>query len=143
MHSGGAVPFDTCMKPNFTGTWKADIARSQFAGASPKVLLAFIAHEGDVLRQEMHATMPDDSEQGILFECSTNGTSHAMLNGNNIRCNAGWNGHELLIETWLELGSRQLHFCDTWWLSEDRTLLSMEHRDGDLEGQFVIFDRHL
>jgi len=131
------------MKPNFTGTWKADVAKSYFAGAPPKVLLVSIAHDGDVLREEMQVTRSDDSEQQILFECSTSGTSHAMLNGDNIRCNTSWNGNELLIETWPELGSRRLHLCDHWSLSEDRMVLSMQHRDGDLKGQFVVFNRQL
>lgn len=131
------------MKPNFSGTWKADFARSHFAGASPKALLAFIAHDGDAIRQEMHVTRSDDSEQRILFECSTSSTKQAMLNGNNIRCSASWNGDDLLIETWPQIGSRQLHLCDSWSLSADRMVLLMEHHEGDLKGQFVIFDRQL
>lgn len=52
-----------------------------------------------------------------------------------------WVGRELLIESWVKQGERDLHFRDYWSLSSDNETLTMEHRDDDLAGQITIVER--
>ncbi len=128
------------MKRNFSGSWVADVSRSTFHGPAPKSLTIDITHAGDDLHEEMRVTKPDDTEQGVQFECSLT-SGEARLNGSAIRCEMRWQDDELVIETWPMLGARELHFCDYWSLSADGQILSMEHRGDDLTGQRVLFQR--
>jgi hypothetical protein len=46
-----------------------------------------------------------------------------------------------LIESWMNVGGRDVHFRDYWFLSSDGRTLTMEHRDDDLRGQITLFER--
>lgn len=128
------------VKPNFSGSWVADVSRSKFHGPAPKSTTIVITHAGDDLHEDMRVTKPDDTEQGAQFKCSLT-SGEARLNGSAIRCRMRWQNDELVIETWPMLGSRELHFCDYWTLSADGQILSMEHRGDDLAGQRIVFQR--
>ena len=52
-----------------------------------------------------------------------------------------WEGAELIIESWMRAGEREMHFRDCWSRSPDAQRLTMEHRDDDLAGQLTILDR--
>ena len=125
------------MKPNFSGSWVADLSRSKFCGPAPKSTTIVITHTGDELREEMLVTRHDNVQQRIVFECSSTSCG-ATLNGSAIRCRTRWQNYKLVIETWPTLGSREFHFCDYWSVSEDGQTLSMEHRGDDLDGQCVV-----
>jgi hypothetical protein len=75
-------------------------------------------------------------------KCWTNGEQDKnLLNDRAVRGHARWEGEELVIESWMHFGTREMHFCDCWSLSPDRQTLSMEHRKDDLAGQLTVLDR--
>jgi hypothetical protein len=111
-------------------------------GPPPKAISAKIEHSDGKLRAEISVTKLDDSEDKVVFECSTNGEQYQnLVNGQRLRGRATWKGEELVIESWMEIGTRAVHFCDCWSLSPDRKTLIMEHRNDDLAGQITFFDR--
>ncbi len=65
----------------------------------------------------------------------------SLLNGKPIRGTAEWQGDELVIESRMQFGTKEIHFCDYWSLSADGQTLTMEHRNGDLTGQITILER--
>ena len=94
------------------------------------------------LRQEIVVTKLDGSENRAVFSCWINGEEDRnTLNGMLIRGGARWEREELIIESWMRFGGREMHFCDCWSLSSDRQTLVMEHRNDDLAGQVTVFDR--
>jgi len=130
------------MSVNFTGMWRANVRKCRFISPIPNAISARIEQSGVQLQEEMVVTKADGNEDRVLFKCSTNGEpDKSSLNGRPVRGTAKWGGDELVIESWIELGAREMHFCDFWSLSPDRQTLTMEHRDDDLAGQFVVFDR--
>jgi hypothetical protein len=130
------------MAVNFTGTWIADLSMSRFLGPMPKTVVIRIEHSDPELREEVLATKTDGGEERLLFQCSTNGEpDKSLLNGKPIRGTAQWQGDELVIESWMQFGSKEMHFCDHWSLGADTRTLTMEHRRGDLAGQITILDR--
>jgi len=132
------------MPPNFSGTWVANLSRCRFLGASPKSLIVVIEHVGEELREEIFLTRIDSTEERSTFQCRTNREDGATrLNGTPVHGTTRWNDQELIIETSVQLGTRDMHFRDYWSLSADGQALLMHHRDDDLAGQLIVLDRQV
>ena len=130
------------MSVNFTGTWNANLSKSRFLGPSPKTLSVKIEHSDPELQEEILVTNGDGSEERVVFKCWTDGEQDgSLLNGVAVRGGGRWDGEELVIESRIQFGTREMHFCDCWSLSPDGQTLSMEHREDDLAGQLTILDR--
>jgi hypothetical protein len=81
-------------------------------------------------------------EQRLIFRYETTGNETAnSVAGRTARTRARWEGTELVIESWLAIGGRELHFQDHWSLSSDGLTLTMAHRDDDLAGQVVVHEK--
>jgi hypothetical protein len=130
------------MNVDFTGVWEANLRKSRFLGPLPKALLVKIKQSHPELREELVVTRQDGSEDRAVFTCWINGEQNRnLLNGSPVRGSATWDGEELVIESWVQFGAREMHFRDHWSLSSDAKTLTMEHRDDDLAGQLTILDR--
>jgi hypothetical protein len=130
------------MSVNFTGTWNANLSKSRFVGPLPTAITAKIEHSDPELQLEMLVTKADGSEDRVVFQCWTNGEEgKSLLNGGTIRGSARWEAGELVIESWVQFDTREMHFCDCWSLSPDGQTLTMEHRKGDLAGQLIVLAR--
>jgi len=130
------------MSVNFTGTWNANLSKSRFLGPLPTAITVKIDHSDPELQEEILVTKVDGSEERVHFKCRTNGEQgKSLLNGSAVRGNAKWEEEELVIESWMQSGTCEMHFCDCWSLSPDGQTLSMEHRKDDLAGQLTVLDR--
>lgn len=129
------------MSINLTGCWKANLSTSKLRGPIPEAITITIAHSDPDLREEIIVTRRDGREDRIVFTCSTNDAGKSLLNGEAIRAQTRWEANELLIESWVQLGSREIYFCDCWSLSPDGQTLRMEHRNDDLAGQVTLLER--
>jgi hypothetical protein len=130
------------MNVNLTGTWNANLSKSRFLGPLPTAITVKIEHSDPELREEILVTKVDGSEERVVFECWTNSEQgKSLLNSSAVRGNARWEGEELVIESWMQFGAREMHFCDYWALSPDGQTLSMEHSKDDLAGQRTVLDR--
>jgi hypothetical protein len=131
-----------CRNANFTGFWNANLGKSTLRGPAPKAISARIEHNDPELRAEVIVFKMDGSEQRVIFQCWTDGRpGRQSLNGETARGNARWEGTELILESWIQAGEREMHFRDCWSLSPDVQRLILEHRDDDLAGQLTILDR--
>jgi len=84
----------------------------------------------------------EGGEERAVLSCSTDGSDgQSTLNGQPIRGKAGWVGNELVIESWMRSGDRELCFRDCWSLTENGRTLVMEHRDDALAGQITVLER--
>jgi hypothetical protein len=127
---------------DFTGIWNANLAKSKLFGPPPKSIAVKIKHSDPELQQAILLTKLDGSQQRLTFQCSTNGDpDKSRLNDNAIRGHAGWQGNELVIETWVQAGTAEMYFRDCWSISPDGQTLSMEHRNDALAGQITVLER--
>jgi hypothetical protein len=130
------------MGVNFTGTWNVNLSRSRFSGPPPIAIAIKIEHSDPELQEELLVTKADGEEEQVVFKYWTNGKQDkSTLNGRAVRGGARWEGEELVIESWVQFGAREMYFCDCWSLSADGQTLSMEHRKDDLAGQLMVLDR--
>jgi hypothetical protein len=130
------------MSADFSGTWTANLQKSKLLGPAPKAIVANIQHAGPQLTAEMVITDADGREHSLVFRGTTTGeeVSNTIL-GLLWRSQLRWVGRELLIESWVNQGGREMHFRDFWSLSPDGETLTMQHRDDDLAGQTTILER--
>ena len=130
------------MSVDFSGIWDAELSTSTFVAPKPAALQVKIEHRDAELREELIATKADGSQERGLFLYRTTGEPHQnRFHGRPIHNVAKWVGEELVIETRIELDSRETYFCDCWSLSADKEILVMEHRNDALAGQRVVFAR--
>jgi hypothetical protein len=130
------------MAADFSGVWNANLQKSRFLGPLPQAFSVKIAHSEPELKVQITVTRGDGSEDRSVLYCRVNGEQdNYLLNGKPVRGSATWEGDELIIESWVELSTRELHLRDCWSLTGDRQTLIMEHRDDDLAGQVAILER--
>jgi hypothetical protein len=130
------------MNQDLSGLWKANLEKSKLLGPAPKGILAKIHHTEPEFVVEMFITKSDDSEDRMSFKGRTTGEEIVnQVHSVKMRSRSRWEGTELLIESWLNVGGRDGHFRDYWFLSSDGQTLTMEHRDDDLTGQITFFER--
>lgn len=129
-------------RPNFSGTWRSDLRKSTIRGPLPAQMEHRIEHGETAIDHELVVTSECGAEHSARFRYLTGaGETVNVLAGQAVTTKACWDGPELVVESWLEMPSRQLHFIDRWSLSEDGNTLTMAHREGDLTGQVVINHR--
>jgi hypothetical protein len=76
----------------------------------------------------------------FTFETTGKESKNAMGSATTLT-KAHWEGSELVIESTLKAGERELHFRDHWSLSSDAQTLTMAHRDDDLAGQISVLEK--
>ena len=130
------------MNSNFSGTWKADLEKSRFLSPLPNGVVIRIDHADNHLREEIIVTKNDGLEERTVFTCDTSGNEGgSTLNGKAIRGKSHWVGSELVIESWMQFGDRELYFRDCWSLRDEGQTLIMEHRHDALAGQLTVLRR--
>jgi hypothetical protein len=127
---------------NFTGVWRADLLASRLRGPAPADMIISVSHAGAEVRVEMTVKTAADAITSIEFYVRTTGepTTNSVGAGQWVS-RSSWVGHELLIESDVTHGDRQMHFRDYWSLSADGRQLIMEHRGDDLDGQRTVLNR--
>jgi hypothetical protein len=130
------------MKPDLTGFWELNLAKSKLIGPQPARVLLKLNHHDPELIDAMISEYPDGHSVLDVFEVTTTGEECVnTICGVRLISSAVWQGDELLIESSAQVGERKLHFRDFWSLAEGGATLRMEHRDDDLAGQLAIFER--
>lgn len=137
-----AFAFAPQTRPDFSGLWQLDLAKSTLRGPAPKELFAKIDHLDPIVTQTMLIVAADGREQQQTFTYETNGReSRITIGAAEGRSRARWNGSELIIDSVLTTPNGTLHFSDHWSLSSDGQTLRMAHEDDDLAGQVAVLEK--
>jgi hypothetical protein len=123
-------------KPDFSGLWRLDVARSRLLGPGTARMLMKIEHREPNFAQSIKADFEDGRSQLSTFRGTTGGTEFVnALPGRTWHSRAVWQGDALIIDSDVAFGERKFHFRDHWFRSG--TALVMEHRNDDLAGQIA------
>ncbi len=119
-------------KPNFSGTWKVNVAKSDFGAIpAPDSRTDKIVHEDPDLKD----TMTQSGQMGEVtaeLKYSTDGkeTTNA-IRGNEVKSTAKWDGDELTIAGKGSFNGSDVTLNDRWSLSADgKTLTIVRHVAG-------------
>lgn len=113
-------------KPNFSGTWKLNPAKSDFgAMPAPESRTDKITHEDPALTD----SFTQSGQMGKVtaeFKYSTDGKeTHNTVRGNEIQNTAKWEGDELVISGKTVLNGADVTMHDRWSLSADGKALTI------------------
>lgn len=115
--------------PNFTGTWKLNLSKSDFGQMPPpNSMTQTVTHEDPKLK----VVMKQSRDQGD-FEWEANYTTDGKesvneMMGNPMKSVAKWDGDALVIQTKGSFGDNEFTINARWTLSEDGKTLTISQR---------------
>ena len=133
LYSGASLVFapaalQSADRPNFTGTWKADIARSNFGPMPPpQSLVRVVQHKEPAI--EVKTTLGSPRGDRILVtKFTTDGAEsvNSVPNQDDMRTTAAWDGSILRVTTRRMIRDVEHVQEDRWSLTENRTLLTID-----------------
>lgn len=127
---------------NFSGTWRLDLARSVLKLPPVSEMLMRIIHDDPSFDQSVRSVGPDGAVMLGRYVGRTDGEDfHIKMQGlYPARSQARWQGDELVIESRVDVGGREIYLRDHWSLANPDEL-HMVHRDDALDGQIAILTR--
>lgn len=125
-------------KPNFTGDWKLNPAKSDFGEfPAPAKLTMTIGHEDPNLKV---ATLMAGDYGEFTWEAAytTDGKECTnKMRDNESKSVVTWDGDRLLINTKTSFGGNDMTISDKWNLSEDGKSLMIERKFSGSQGEMV------
>ncbi len=114
-------------KPNFTGSWKLNVAKSDFGPMpAPDKRTDKIAHEEPVVKVST-TTVGQQGEFTYDMAYKTDGSESVnSLRGNEFKSVAKWEGDKLVINTKGSFGGNEFSSKSTWSMSEDGKSFTVE-----------------
>ena len=117
-------------KPNFSGTWQLDTAKSEFGPMPPPTTMVTIVDHKD---PKVVIKSTQKSDQGDVVNERTI-TTDGKPNINKLKTNMGdqdvtsttnWSGSQLVTEFKMEINGTGLEFRDTYSLSPDGRVMTV------------------
>lgn len=132
-------------KPNFSGTWKMDGAKSDFGPMpAPDKLMRTIDHKDP----EMHIKTTQSGQQGEVtseLKYKTDGTESVnKLRGQDVKGVAKWEGEKLVVRSKREVQGMEISITETWALSGEGKLLTVTNAIDTPQGSFeakIVMDK--
>ena len=140
--SGAASAQD---KPNFSGTWKMDGAKSDFGPMpAPDKLMRTIDHKDP----EMQIKTTQSGQQGEVtseLKYKTDGTESVnKLRGQDVKGIAKWEGEKLVVRSKREVQGMEISITETWALSGEGKVLTVTNAIDTPQGSFeakIVLDK--
>lgn len=131
-------------KPDFSGTWKQDNAKSQFAGQpAPIGLTDIVRHKEPDLHLTQTVVGPQGDSITSEHDYSTTGQERTGSSRNYTEKNSvKWEGASLVFTNTRDYNGRQIVIRERWTLSEDGRTIRKERftpgPKGELKQVFVL-----
>ncbi len=135
-------------KPNFSGTWKQDNAKSTFSNLpAPISVTDIINHKEPVIHLTQTIVGPQGDSVTSEHDFSTDGREQTGKSRNYTEKNTvQWEGNSLVFTNRRNYNSRELVIREVWTISQDGKILTKERftpaAKGEVKQTFVL-DRQL
>jgi hypothetical protein len=127
--------FQAHAAPNFSGEWKLNIAKSDFAGLpAPELLTRTIKHDDPALEISTHNKgAQGDSTTQLKYTTDGKECINKLPSGD-AKGTAKWQGYSLVIDSSREFQGGVSKQKETWTLSDGgKTLIILNHVSGQRE----------
>lgn len=113
-------------KPDFSGSWKLNVEKSEFGGApGPTSLTSKIAHHEPELKVHSEVSGPQGRYE-TDYKWITDGRDNVnTVRGNEIHAKVVWDGPLLRASAATESNGGKLTLVDQWSLSQDGRVLTI------------------
>ncbi len=121
---------EVARKPNFSGTWKLDMALSQLGKlpGQPRARTDVIEHREPEIRQTLYLDNVSRMDTTI-YRYTTNGKPTVnQVDGKDIHSTVWWEGNRLRLESKTKLLVLDVSLKERWALSPDGKRLTMTRR---------------
>ena len=127
-------------KPNFSGEWVMDAAKSEFGPMPPPdSMTRKVEYNDPVLTVTQAQTGGAQGDQTTTSKYSTDGKESVNnMAGNEVKSTATWQGNSLVIASKLEVQGNELSLTSKWSLSEDGKVLTDVWHISTGQGDFDI-----
>lgn len=128
-------------KPDFSGTWNLDVAKSDFAGApAPDSIVHVIVHKDPSLK----ITTTQKGPQGELTNTRTLTTDgkenmnkmRTMVGEQDVKSTTAWNGGKLANAFKLDIQGSAIAISESWELTDGGRVLSVTRDVSTPQGDF-------
>lgn len=132
-------------KPNFSGDWKLDTAKSDFGGfPGPSSMTQKISHEDPSLKIAAKMST-DNGDFDFESRYTTDGKESVNQFGpNSMKSTLTWEADVLLINSKGQFGDNEVTMKDKWELSGDGTTLTVSRHFSSSQGEMdqkLIFQK--
>lgn len=126
-------------KPNFSGSWKMNAAKSDFGPMpAPDKAERVVAHEEPTLKIKNTQT-GQNGDQVTEMEYKTDGSEFTLKRRNmDIKAVGKWEGAKLVVKSKFEAQGMEIASTENWTLSEDGKVLTIVTALGTPQGDFEI-----
>jgi hypothetical protein len=126
-------------KPNFSGEWKMDAAKSDFGPMpAPDTLTMKIRHQEPAVDVEQHQV----GAQGELkadYKYTTDGKECVnTVRNNELKSVVNWEGDALIVKTKLNFQGNDVTLDDKWTLAEDGKTMTIDRLINSPQGELTM-----
>jgi len=128
--------------PNFSGTWKVDIAKSDFGPAPPpESIVMVIDHKEPVIKATttQKSQIGDTSNDSVVTTDGKENTNRLKGAGldQDVKSTTKWNGTKLATQRTIEVQGMSISTTDSWELSADGKVLTISREIRTPQGDFA------
>lgn len=132
-------------RPNFTGTWKLNIAKSDFGPLpGPDSQTSIIEHNDPAMKINANSTGPQGN-QNIVINMTTDGKEATnSVAGNDVKSTSSWEGNHLVMDAKLKFNDQDVMIHYVWIMGPDgKTMTQDVHYSSPMgeADQKLIFDK--
>jgi len=126
-------------KPNFSGDWKMDAAKSDFGPMpAPDTLSMKIKHEEPSVEIAQHQV----GAQGELkadYKYTTDGKECVnTVRNNELKSTVNWEGEALIVKTKLNFQGNDVTLDDKWTIPEDGKTMTIDRQISSPQGELTM-----
>ena len=123
-------------KPNFSGTWKLNVEKSNFGPTpAPQSIIDVIDHKDPALHMASTRVVDGVEDKNNLSWTTDGKDSSNTMRGNEVKSKVTWDGATLLFDSTVDVQGSTITLKDKWTLSADGKTLTMARHFVTLEGE--------
>jgi hypothetical protein len=129
-------------KPNFSGTWTLDAAKSDFGPTPPPDSAVLIVDHKESAIKTKNTTKTAQGETVNERSITTDGKENTnklrtMMGEQDVKSTTTWNGNKLSTSMKVDMQGMTLDMTDSWELSEDGKVLTISRDIKTPQGDFT------
>ncbi|MBM3811189.1 MAG: hypothetical protein FJW20_06085 [Acidimicrobiia bacterium] len=126
-------------KPNFSGDWKMDPAKSDFGPMPPPETLTMkIKHEEPAVEVKSHQVSVQGEMEGDSKYTTDGKECVNTIRSTEVKSTVTWEGEVLRMVSKLNFQGNDVTLDDKWTLSEDGKTLTIDRNISSAQGEFPM-----